>query len=47
MTVSHHNNTTNLFEKKLSFKNGNEIFTTGDGGADEELLLNYYTDYRC
>ena len=44
MTVSHHNNTTNLFEKKLSFKNGNEIFTTGDGGADEELLLNYYTD---
>ena len=45
MTVSHHNNTTNLFEKKLSFKNGNEIFATGDGGADEELLLNYYTDY--
>ena len=44
MTVSHHNNTTNLFEKKLSFKNGNEIFATGDGGADEELLLNYYTD---
>ena len=44
MTVSHYNNTTNLFEKKLSFKNGNEIFATGDGGADEELLLNYYTD---
>ena len=44
MTVSHHNNTTNLFEKKFSFKNGNEIFATGDGGADEELLLNYYTD---
>ena len=44
MTVSHYNNTTNLFEKKLSFKNGNEIFVTGDGGADEELLLNYYTD---
>ena len=44
MTISHYNNTTNLFEKKLSFKNGNEIFTTGDGGADEELLLNYYTD---
>ena len=35
MTVSHYNNTTNLFEKKLSFKNGNEIFATGDGGADE------------
>ena len=45
MTVSHYNNTTNLFEKKLSFKNGNEIFVTGDGGVDEELLLNYYTDY--
>ena len=44
MTVSHHNNTTNLFEKKLSFKNGNEIFATGDGGGDEELLLNYFTD---
>ena len=44
MTVSHHNNITDLFEKKLSFKNGNEIFATGDGGADEELLLNYYTD---
>ena len=44
MTVSHYNNTTNLFEKKLSFKNGNEIFATGDGGADEELLLNFYTD---
>ena len=44
MTVSHYNNTTNLFEKKLSFKNGNEIFATGDGGVDEELLLNYYTD---
>ena len=44
MTVSHHNNTTNLFEKKLSFKNGNEIYTTGDGGVDEELLLNYHTD---
>ena len=44
MTVSHHNNTTNLFEKKLSFKNGNEIFATGDGEGDEELLLNYYTD---
>ena len=44
MTVSHHNNTTNLFEKKLSFKNGNEIYATGDGGVDEELLLNYYTD---
>ena len=45
MTVSHHINITDLFEKKLSFKNGNEIFATGDGGADEELLLNYYTDY--
>ena len=45
MTVSHYNNTTNLFEKKLSFKNGNEIFATGDGGADEELFLNYYTSY--
>ena len=44
MTVSHYNNTTNLFEKKLSFKNGNEFFATGDGGVDEELLLNYYTD---
>ena len=44
MTVSHFNNTTNLFEKKLTFKNGNEIHATGDGGADEELLLNYYTD---
>ena len=44
MTVSHYNNTTNLFEKKLSFKNGNEIHATGDGGVDEELLLNYYTD---
>ena len=45
MTVSHYNNATNLFEKKLSFKNGNEIFVTGDGGTDQELLLNYYTDY--
>ena len=44
MTVSHYNNTTNLFEKKLTFKNGNEIHATGDGGVDEELLLNYYTD---
>ena len=44
MTISHHNNITDLFEKKLSFKNGNEIFATGDGGVDEELLLNYYTD---
>ena len=44
MTVSHYNNTTNLFEKKLTFKNGNEIYATGDGGVDEELLLNYHTD---
>ena len=44
MTVSHFNNTTNLFEKKLSFKHGNEIYATGNAGADEELLLNYYTD---
>ena len=41
MTVSHYNNTTNLFEKKLSFKNGNEIYATGNAGADEELLWNY------
>ena len=39
MTVSHYNNTTNLFEKKLSFKNGNELFATGNAGPDEELLL--------
>ena len=45
MSISLYNNSTNLFEKKITFIDGNDIYSTGSGGADEELLLNYYTDY--